>query len=240
MARHTNTVIEAKDLVKTYGTGDTKVDALKGVSLNIKEGEFVAIMGPSGSGKSTLMHLLGCLDQSTSGTYKLDGSTIKDLNDNDLARIRNEKIGFIFQQFNLLPRTSSLENVMLPFTYTGHANKNARKQAEETLRSVGLGKHFYKRPSELSGGEQQRVAISRAMINNPSIILADEPTGALDTKTGIEVLNIFQKLNKEGKTIILITHERDIAAFAKRRIHLRDGLVESDSAKKKKEIIEST
>ncbi len=239
MVHHTRTVIEAKDLVKTYGSGDTAVSALKGVSLSINKGEFVAIMGPSGSGKSTLMNLIGCLDQPTSGTYNLDGSIIKDLSDNELAVIRNEKIGFVFQQFNLLSRTTSLENVLLPFTYTGLSKKSARKKAEETLISVGLSKHFHKRPSELSGGEQQRVAISRAMINDPSIILADEPTGALDTKTGVEVLKIFQKLNKEGKTIILITHESDIAAFASRAIHLRDGLIESDTAGKKKEPIES-
>ncbi len=239
MVHHTKAVIEAKDLVKTYGSGDTAVSALKGVSLSINKGEFVAIMGPSGSGKSTLMNLIGCLDQPTSGTYNLDGSIIKDLSDNELAVIRNEKIGFVFQQFNLLSRTTSLENVLLPFTYTGLSKKSARKKAEETLISVGLSKHMHKRPSELSGGEQQRVAISRAMINDPSIILADEPTGALDTKTGVEVLKIFQKLNKEGKTIILITHESDIAAFASRAIHLRDGLIESDTAGKKKEPIES-
>ena len=239
MDHHTKTVIAAKDLVKTYGTGDTAVSALKGVSLSINKGEFVAIMGPSGSGKSTLMNLIGCLDQPTSGSYDLDGSIIKDLSDNELAVIRNEKIGFVFQQFNLLSRTTSLENVLLPFTYTGLSKKIARKKAEEMLISVGLSKHMHKRPSELSGGEQQRVAISRAMINDPSIILADEPTGALDTKTGIEVMKIFQKLNKEGKTIILITHESDIAAFAGRAIHLRDGLIESDSANKKKEPIES-
>ncbi|KKM96446.1 hypothetical protein LCGC14_1177960 [marine sediment metagenome] len=239
MGHHTKAVIEAKDLVKTYGSGDTAVSALKGITLSINKGEFVAIMGPSGSGKSTLMNLIGCLDQPTSGTYNLDGSIIKDLSDNELAIIRNEKIGFVFQQFNLLSRTTSLENVLLPFTYTGHSKKTARKKAEETLISVGLSKHFHKRPSELSGGEQQRVAISRAMINDPSIILADEPTGALDTKTGVEVMKIFQKLNKEGKTIILITHESDIAAFASRAIHLRDGLIESDTAGKKKEPIES-
>ncbi len=239
MDHHTKTVIAAKDLVKTYGTGDTAVSALKGVSLSINKGEFVAIMGPSGSGKSTLMNLIGCLDQPTSGSYDLDGSIIKDLSDNELAVIRNEKIGFVFQQFNLLSRTTSLENVLLPFTYTGLSKKIARKKAEEMLISVGLSKHMHKRPSELSGGEQQRVAISRAMINDPSIILADEPTGALDTKTGIEVMKIFQKLNKEGKTIILITHESDIADFAGRAIHLRDGLIESDSASKKKEPIES-
>ncbi len=239
MVHHTKTVIEAKDLVKTYGSGDTAVSALKGVSLSINKGEFVAIMGPSGSGKSTLMNLIGCLDQPTSGTYNLDGSIIKDLSDNELAIIRNEKIGFVFQQFNLLSRTTSLENVLLPFTYTGLSKKIARKKAEETLISIGLSKHMHKRPSELSGGEQQRVAISRAMINDPSIILADEPTGALDTKTGVEVMKIFQKLNKEGKTIILITHESDIAAFASRAIHLRDGLIESDTAGKKKEPIES-
>jgi len=239
VAHHTKAVIEAKDLVKTYGSGDTAVSALKGITLSINKGEFVAIMGPSGSGKSTLMNLIGCLDQPTSGTYNLDGSIIKDLSDNELAVIRNEKIGFVFQQFNLLSRTTSLENVLLPFTYTGLSKKSARKKAEETLISVGLSKHFHKRPSELSGGEQQRVAISRAMINDPSIILADEPTGALDTKTGVEVMKIFQKLNKEGKTIILITHESDIAAFASRAIHLRDGLIESDTAGKKKEPIES-
>ncbi len=224
-----NTVIDANNLVKTYGVSSAAVSALKGVSLSINKGEFVAIMGPSGSGKSTLMNLIGCLDQPSSGSYNLDGSIIKDLSDNELAKIRNEKIGFVFQQFNLLPRTSSLENVLLPFTYTGMPKKEARAKAEEILNSMGLAKHLNKWPSELSGGEQQRVAISRAMINNPSIILADEPTGALDTKTGAEVMAVFQSLNNQGKTIILITHEPEVADYSNRVIHLRDGLIESDS-----------
>lgn len=229
-AKTTNTaqtIIETDNLVKTYGSGDTAVQALKGISIDIKEGEFVAIMGPSGSGKSTLMHLIGCLDQPTSGSYKLRGRPVDKLSDNELAEVRNEEIGFIFQQFNLLPRTTSLENVMLPLAYSGQ-RKKGQEIAIQALHSVGLEKRINRWPSELSGGEQQRVAIARAIINNPSIILADEPTGALDTKSGDEVMAIFEKLNSEGKTIVLITHERYIAEYAGRIVLLRDGKIESN------------
>ncbi len=228
-------VIEAKEIVKTYGSGDTSFDAIKGISLNINQGEFVAIMGPSGSGKSTLMNIIGCLDQATSGNYVLDNKVIGTLSDDKLATIRNEKIGFVFQQFNLLPRTTTLENVMLPYSYANNIKKNKQDYAVKVLESVGLIKYLNKRPNELSGGEQQRVAIARAMVNDPSIILADEPTGALDTKTGQEILEIFNTLNSEGKTIILITHEKEIAFHANRIIFLRDGEIESDKNHNKKE-----
>jgi putative ABC transport system ATP-binding protein len=223
-----NKVIEVENLVKTYGQGDTSVNALKGISVTVNNGEFLAIMGPSGSGKSTFMHLIGCLDKPTSGHYQLDGQSIENLNDNQLATIRNEKIGFVFQQYNLLARTTTLENVLLPLNYAHGKRKNIQKRATQILDSVGLKKKMNKWPNELSGGEQQRVAIARAIINDPAIIMADEPTGALDTKTGQEVMAIFEKLNKEGKTIVLITHEPEIALHAHRTILLRDGKIESD------------
>lgn len=222
------TIIEADNLVKTYGSGEAAVKALQGISIRLNRGEFVAIMGPSGSGKSTLMHLLGCLDQPTSGHYKLEGRPVEKLSDDELADIRNEKVGFVFQQFNLLPRTASLENVMLPLAYSNVQRKNGQEMAIQVLRSMGLEKRINRWPNELSGGEQQRVAIARAIVNNPPIILADEPTGALDTKSGDEVMAIFEKLNLEGKTIVLITHERYIAEHATRIILLRDGKIESD------------
>lgn len=225
---HAKEVIKVTNLVKTYGQDDTAVKALKSVSVNVSHGEFVAIMGPSGSGKSTLMHLIGCLDKPTSGNYILDGHRTENLSDNELATIRNEKIGFVFQQYNLLARTSTLENVLLPSNYAHRKSRNIQKHAVQILESMGLKKKLNKWPSELSGGEQQRVAIARAIINNPAIIMADEPTGALDTKTGQEVMSIFNNLNKEGKTIVLITHEPEIAKYANRTILLRDGRIESD------------
>jgi putative ABC transport system ATP-binding protein len=221
-------VITVESLSKTYGTGASAVQALRDVSLSIKEGEFVAIMGASGSGKSTLMHLLGCLDQPTSGSYRLDGLVVEELDDDELAEIRNEKIGFVFQQFNLLPRTSALENVILPLTYGRTRKSDIYELARETLGAVGLEGRMEHRPNELSGGQQQRVAIARALINDPSIIMADEPTGALDTKSGDEIMGIFQDLNRKGKTVILITHERYIAEHAKRIIRLQDGRIVRD------------
>jgi putative ABC transport system ATP-binding protein len=225
----TKTIIEIDNLTKTYGTGVTLVKALHGISLKIQQGEYVAIMGPSGSGKSTLLHLLGALDQPTGGRYVLDGTAVNDLNDNDLAEIRNEKIGFVFQQFNLLPRTTALDNVVLPLAYSKDGIKGSVKaKAEQALSAVGLTDRGHHKSNELSGGQQQRVAIARALINDPSIILADEPTGNLDTKSGDEIMAIFDGLNREGKTIVLITHERYIAEHTHRIIHLRDGEIESD------------
>ncbi|MBI4744540.1 MAG: ABC transporter ATP-binding protein [Actinobacteria bacterium] len=221
-------LIEVGSLTKTYGIGAGTVQALRGVSLNIAKGEFVAIMGSSGSGKSTLMHLLGCLDHPTSGLYKLDEINLEELDDDELAEIRNEKIGFVFQQFNLLSRTSALENVILPLTYGKGRTQNIYELAAKALNAVGLQDRMNHRPNELSGGEQQRVAIARALINDPAIIMADEPTGALDTKSGDEIMGIFQQLNSQGKTIILITHERYIAEHAKRIIFLQDGKIIGD------------
>ncbi len=223
-------MIEIKDITKTYGAGETAFQALKGVSFSIEDGEFVAIMGPSGSGKSTLMHILGCLDTPTSGTYHLDGKDVSKLKDEELADIRKDKIGFVFQAFNLLPRTTVLRNVMLPLIYAGVGEGEREKRARESLRSAGMVEtHFLHKSNELSGGQIQRVAIARALVNNPSLILADEPTGNLDTKTGEIVLGTFQKLNKEhGRTIILITHEPDVAEHAERIITLCDGVIVSD------------
>jgi putative ABC transport system ATP-binding protein len=223
-------MIEVKDITKTYGTGDNAFQALKGVSFTIEEGEFVAIMGPSGSGKSTMMHILGCLDTPTSGTYFLDGKDVSKMNDEELADIRKDKIGFVFQSFNLLPRTTVLRNVTLPLVYAGVKEEAREKRAKAALISSGMVEsHFMHKSNELSGGQIQRVAIARALVNDPSLILADEPTGNLDTKTGEIVLGTFQKLNKEhGRTIILITHEPDVAEHAKRIIMLRDGVIVSD------------
>lgn len=225
-----NILIKTVDLTKTYIVGEIEVHALKSVNITIEKGEFVAIMGASGSGKSTLMNLLGCLDMPSSGDYFLDGINTSRLEQNEYSHIRNQKIGFVFQGFNLLPRTSALENVELPLMYDRFEKiKNHRKQAAEALNRVGLGDRMDHIPSQLSGGQQQRVALARALVNEPALILADEPTGNLDSVTSVEVFNLFQKLNDEGITIVMVTHERDFAAFAKRIIEMRDGRVIRDA-----------
>ncbi|MBV9349615.1 MAG: ABC transporter ATP-binding protein [Patescibacteria group bacterium] len=225
-------MIEISDITKTYGSGETAFQALSGVSFAVKDGEFLAIMGPSGSGKSTLMHILGCLDTPTSGTYRLDHKDVSLLSDEELAEIRKEKVGFVFQAFNLLPRTTVLRNVMLPLVYADVPKDARQRKAERALHAAGLSEtHFTHRSNELSGGQIQRVAIARALVNDPTLILADEPTGNLDTKTGEIVLGTFQKLNREeGRTIILITHEYEVAQHAKRIITIRDGRIVSDSS----------
>ncbi len=221
-------VIQARDLVKVYGEGDSRVEALRGVSIEVEPGEMVAVMGASGSGKSTLMNILGCLDRPTSGSYALDGEDVAHLSRDELAEIRNRKIGFVFQSFNLLPRTSALENVELPMIYSSVRGRSIAQRAQQALERVGLADRAHHAPSQLSGGQQQRVAIARALVNEPPFLLADEPTGNLDTKTSFEVMRVFQELNRGGMTILLITHEHDIAQFAKRVIVLRDGLVVDD------------
>ena len=223
-------LIETRDLWKTYVMGSEEIHALRGVSIEIERGEYVAIMGPSGSGKSTLMNLIGCLDTPTKGSYLLNGKQVSQMNDNELARIRNEEIGFVFQTFNLLPRASALQNVELPLVYAGVPSKDRQARARAALEKVELSARMTHRPNELSGGQRQRVAIARALVNNPSILLADEPTGNLDSKTGAEIMALFARLHEAGNTIILVTHEADIAAFAHRTIHLRDGQVEKDVA----------
>jgi putative ABC transport system ATP-binding protein len=221
-------LIETRDLWKTYQMGDEQIHALRGVSITIERGEYVAIMGPSGSGKSTLMNLIGCLDTPSKGTYLLNGKEASQMNDNELARIRNEEIGFVFQTFNLLPRATALHNVELPLVYAGVSKKDRLERAKAALEKVELTSRMHHRPNELSGGQRQRVAIARALVNNPSILLADEPTGNLDSKTGVEILALFERLHRAENTIILVTHEADIAAQAHRVIAIRDGSVERD------------
>jgi putative ABC transport system ATP-binding protein len=221
-------MITTHDLWKTYVMGDEEIHALRGFSVNIERGEYVAIMGPSGSGKSTLMNLIGCLDTPTKGSYLLNGKEVASMNDDDLARIRNEEIGFVFQTFNLLPRATALHNVELPLVYAGVSSKDRQTRAMQALEKVELTSRSTHRPNELSGGQRQRVAIARALVNNPSILLADEPTGNLDSKTGEEIMAVFSRLHQGGNTIILVTHEADIAAHAHRVIYVRDGQVEKD------------
>ena len=222
-------LIETRDLWKTYEMDSEKVHALRGVSIQLERGEYVAIMGPSGSGKSTLMNLIGCLDTPSQGTYFLNNKNVGSMNDDELARIRNEEIGFVFQTFNLLPRATALHNVELPMIYAGLSPKDRRARAEEVLRMVELEDRMNHRPNELSGGQRQRVAVGRALVNHPSILLADEPTGNLDSKTGVEILALFRRLHEEGNTIVLITHESDVARHAKRVIQILDGQVGSDT-----------
>jgi putative ABC transport system ATP-binding protein len=221
-------LIETRDLWKTYVMGEEQIHALRGVSIQIDRGEYVAIMGPSGSGKSTLMNLIGCLDTPSRGDYLLNGKMVSEMNDNELARIRNQEIGFVFQTFNLLPRASALQNVELPLVYAGVPAKDRQARAREALERVELGSRMSHRPNELSGGQRQRVAIARALVNKPSILLADEPTGNLDSKTGQEIMALFARLHDAGNTIVLVTHEADVAAFAHRTISVRDGQVERD------------
>jgi putative ABC transport system ATP-binding protein len=222
-------LIETRDLWKTYVMGDEEIHALRGVSIAIERGEYVAIMGPSGSGKSTLMNLIGCLDTPTKGSYLLNEKEVAAMNDDELARIRNEEIGFVFQTFNLLPRATALHNVELPLVYAGVSGKVRQERARQALEKVELTSRSSHRPNELSGGQRQRVAIARALVNNPSILLADEPTGNLDSKTGTEIMGVFARLHESGNTIILVTHEPDIAAYAHRVISIRDGQVEKDA-----------
>ncbi len=221
-------LIETNDLWKTYVMGSEEIHALRGVSVQIERGEYVAIMGPSGSGKSTLMNLIGCLDTPSKGGYLLNGKQVSQMNDDELARIRNEEIGFVFQTFNLLPRATALHNVELPLVYAGVPSSQRRERARIALERVELADRMSHRPNQLSGGQRQRVAIARALVNNPSIVLADEPTGNLDTKTGVEIMAVFEKLYQAGNTIVLVTHEADIAAHAHRVLHIRDGQIEDD------------
>lgn len=221
-------LIQIEDIGREYIIGTERIHALKSVSLNIKKGEFVALMGPSGSGKSTLMNILGCLDTPTKGSYILNDINVSDMSENELAEVRNKEIGFVFQTFNLLPKNSALENVALPLIYAGNNKKNREEKALRALENVGLGNRVDHKPNELSGGQRQRVAVARALINDPSIILADEPTGNLDTKTSIEIMGLMEDIHSRGNTIILVTHEEDIAQHAHRIVRMRDGLIEDD------------
>ncbi len=224
-------IIKLEDISKSYIMGRQELQVLKGISLSINRNEYIALMGPSGSGKSTLMNIVGCLDSPTSGSYILNGNDVSTMEDNDLAEIRNKEIGFVFQQFNLLPRLSALENVALPLVYAGISKKLRTEMAMEVIQKVDLESRSNHKPNELSGGQCQRVAIARALVNNPSIILADEPTGNLDTKTSYEIMNIFSKIHEDGNTVVLVTHEEDISNYAHRIIRLRDGLVETDKTR---------
>jgi putative ABC transport system ATP-binding protein len=223
-----NTIISSESLSRQFRVGTVTINALNKVSFTVKKNEFVALMGASGSGKSTLMNLIGCLDTATSGLYKLNGTDVKDMDENALANVRNKEIGFVFQTYNLLPRYTALENVMLPLVYAGIKKQERIEMAKKTLGSVGLSDRILHKPNELSGGQRQRVAIARALVNNPSIILADEPTGNLDSGTSIEIMKLFQEIHKKGNTIIVVTHEEDIANYARRIIRLKDGIIESD------------
>ena len=228
-----NSIIHLENIQKSYYLGKQELKVLKGITLDIFKNEYVALMGPSGSGKSTLMNILGCLDSPTGGKYILNGKNAGQMQDDDLADIRNKEIGFVFQQFNLLPRLTAAENVALPLIYNGTPKKIRNEQALEMLNRVGLADRSHHKPNELSGGQNQRVAIARALVNNPSIILADEPTGNLDSKTSVEIMNIFDKIQADGNTVILVTHEEDIAEYSHRIIRLRDGMIESDNMNKK-------
>lgn len=224
-------VIEIRNIIRNFPLGQEIVKVLKGIDLDIDRGEYVAFMGPSGSGKSTLMNLLGCLDTPTGGSYILNGKDVSKMTDSELAEVRNKEIGFVFQTFNLLPRTTALDNVALPMIYAGASKADRKKRAEEVLTNVGLGDRMDHKPNQLSGGQRQRVAVGRALVNKPSIILADEPTGNLDSKTSVEIMNLFDEIHAAGNTVILVTHEEDIAEHAHRIIRLRDGIIESDTRK---------
>ena len=227
-----NTLIDIKDIKRDFQLGNEIINVLKGIDLQINKGEYVALMGPSGSGKSTLMNILGCLDTPTSGTYILNNKDVSQMHDDDLAEIRNKEIGFVFQTFNLLPRTTALDNVALPMVYAGYSKTERSERAKEVLTQVGLSDRMDHQPNQLSGGQRQRVAVARALVNKPSIILADEPTGNLDSKTSVEIMNLFNDIHKNGNTVILVTHEEDIARYAHRIIRLKDGLIESDNENK--------
>ncbi|EJP6474044.1 ABC transporter ATP-binding protein [Clostridium sp. FAM 1755] len=231
-------MLTVKDIEKTYNTGEISFKALKGISLEIEKGEFTSIMGPSGSGKSTFMNILGCLDKMDKGEYILNGKNVTDLTENDLAYVRNKEIGFVFQAFNLLPRMTILDNVELPMVYAGVPLKERREKALSALEKVGLIDRIHHRPNEISGGQKQRVAIARAIVNSPSVIMADEPTGNLDTKSSLDIIRIFQNLNSEGSTIIMVTHEPDIAKYTKRIVKFKDGHIVSDEKVLNREIVE--